>query len=502
MSSQRSRSLTQSVLHAEGLRAARPQVGGADIAVWPWIVAIVLAHGAILLTGGLVGPLAVWCLLPLVAAINMRRDRALPEASAVTVLSVGGLGLLHTAGLIGPVPPPGVTLALSILGLLGLASVFVACLLTRRAPALPDIAALDGFEALLSQLPSRLLILCPRGEVRRALGQAPDGIDPRAQSLAAMALIEDQPAISEALSQARHLGTAQVQFRSQAVGNTFAAADIRALAGGGYLALVRDATEAQRHELGLIKAREAADASSAARARFLANMSHELRTPLNAIMGFSDIMRSRMFGPLTGKYSDYAGLIHEAGGHLLDLINDVLDMSKIEAERYELSLEVMDAREPIAAALRLLRLQADDAGIRLRGVLPPSALEASLDRRAVKQIVINLVANALKFTPKGGEVTVTLQAYNGSLELIVSDTGIGIAPDDLARLGRPYVQAKVNPMEAEGTGLGLSLVRALAQLHGGDMTLESRLGEGTAVTIRFPGALDVQLPLELPRAAE
>ena len=207
MSSQRSLSLTQSALHAKGLRAARPQVGGAVMVVWSWLIAIVLAHAAILFTGGLVGPLAVWCLLPLVAAINMRRDRALPEASAVTVLSVGGLGLLHAAGLIGPVPPPGVTLALSILGLLGLASVFVACLLTRRAPALVDLAALDGFEALLSQLPSRLLILCPRGEVRRALGHVPDGVDPRAQSLACLALIEDRPAINEALAQARRLGS-------------------------------------------------------------------------------------------------------------------------------------------------------------------------------------------------------------------------------------------------------------------------------------------------------
>ncbi len=463
---------------------------------------IALADAAILMTGGLIGPLAIWCLLPLIAAMYMRRDRALPEAAALTVLSIGVLGLLHVAGLTGHVPQPVWNLALSILGLVGLASVFVVCILTGRAPPIANSASLDGVEALLAQLPNRLLILGPRGEVRRAHGQAPNGLDPKAKSLAALACFEDRPAITEALLQARRLGRAEVQFRSPALDNGFAAAEIQLLAGGGYLALVRDATEAQRRELGLIKAREAADAASAARARFLANMSHELRTPLNAIMGFSDIMRSRMFGPLTGKYSDYAGLIHEAGGHLLDLINDVLDMSKIEAERYELSLEVVDAREPVTAALRLLRLQADEAGIRLRGVLPPAALEANLDRRAIKQIVINLVANALKFTPKGGEVTVTLQAYSNSLELIVSDTGIGIGPDDLARLGRPFVQAMANPMEAEGTGLGLSLVRALAQLHGGNMTLESRLGEGTAVTIRLPYALDQELPLELPSAAE
>ena len=494
--------MTQSVPHACRLSASQPQAGGAALGVLSWLMVIMLAHGAIIMTGGLIGPLAIWCLLPLIAAMNMRRDRALPEAAALTVLSIGILGLLHAAGLMGRVPQPVWNLVLSILALLGLASVFVICILARRTPALADNAAIDEVEAMLAQLPSRLLILGPRGEVRRTFGQAPNGLDPKAKNLAALAYFEDRPLVTEALLQARRLGAAQVQFRSSALGDGFAEAEILVFAGGGFLALVRDATEAQRRELGLIKAREAADAASAARARFLANMSHELRTPLNAIMGFSDIMRSRMFGPLTGKYSDYAGLIHEAGGHLLDLINDVLDMSKIEAERYDLSLEFVDAREPVTAALRLLRLQADEAGVRLGGVLPPAALEANLDRRAIKQIVINLVANALKFTPKGGEVTVTLQAYENSLELIVSDTGIGIGPDDLARLGRPYAQAKINPMQAEGTGLGLSLVRALAQLHGGDMTLESRLGEGTAVTIRLPAALDPQLPLELPRAAE
>jgi cell cycle sensor histidine kinase DivJ len=449
-------------------------------------MAILAANAAILMSGGLVGPLAAWCVLPFAAAIHLRRAHAVAEAAALTIVSVGGLGLMHAARLIAPLPGPSWTLALSIMGLVGLAAVFVLCQLGRRPQPLSVLAALDGIDLLLSQLPQRLLILGPRGQVLRAFGHAPDWVDLKAQSLVAMALIEDRRAINDALAQARRLGTGQVQFRSHGSSHIYGAADLRVLPGGGFMALVRDATQAQ----------------SAARARFLANMSHELRTPLNAIMGFSDIMRSRMFGPLAGKYADYVGLIHEAGGHLLDLINDVLDISKIEADCYELSLEVMDAREPVTAALRLLRLQTDEAGIGLRGVLPPSEMMASLDRRAIKQIVINLVANGLKFTPRSGEVTVTLQAFDGGLELIVADTGIGIAPDDLAGLGRPYAQAKANPIAAEGTGLGLSLVRALAQLHGGDMYIESRLGEGTAVTIRLPGVLQDQLPLELSRSAE
>ena len=179
-------------------------------------------------------------------------------------------------------------------------------------------------------------------------------------------------------------------------------------------------------------------------------------------------------------------MIHDAGAHLLDLINDILDMSKIEAAKYELALEPLDAREPVSAALRLMRLQADDAGVQLRGLLPSEPLDAIADRRALKQIVLNLVSNALKFTPRGGLVTVQLMSLAGALELSVADTGIGIAEGDLQRLGRPYEQAGDADQHAKGTGLGLSLVRAFAELHGGEMSIESRLGEGTAVTVRLP----------------
>ena len=233
-------------------------------------------------------------------------------------------------------------------------------------------------------------------------------------------------------------------------------------------------------------ARDEAEADARGKMRFLANMSHELRTPLNAIMGFSDIMRARLFGELTPKYAEYAELIHESGGHLLDLINDVLDVSKIDADRYVLAREVFDVREAASAALRILRQQADDAGVQLRGVLPSEPLEVDADRRAIKQIVLNLCSNALKFTPAGGSVTVGFAAVARALEITVTDTGVGIAPEDLARLGRPYEQAGDASARVRGTGLGLSLVQALARLHGGDMAIESRLGEGTAVTVRLP----------------
>ena len=234
------------------------------------------------------------------------------------------------------------------------------------------------------------------------------------------------------------------------------------------------------------RARDDAQSDARGKMQFLANMSHELRTPLNAIMGFSDMMRARVFGELPPRYAEYAELIHEGGAHLLDLINDVLDASKLDADKYELSREVFDAREAVSASLRIVRKQADDAGVHLRGVLPAEPLEVDADRRAIKQIVLNLVSNALKFTPAGGSVSVGLAAAGQALEIAVSDTGVGIAPEDLARLGRPYEQAGDVADRTRGTGLGLSLVKAFARLHGGDMALESRLGEGTAVTVRLP----------------
>ena len=215
-------------------------------------------------------------------------------------------------------------------------------------------------------------------------------------------------------------------------------------------------------------------------------MSHELRTPLNAIMGFSDIMRQGLFGSLSDRYAEYAELIHDSGGHLLDLINDVLDMSKIEAERFELSRDIFDARDAVAGVLRLMRGQADRAGVQLRGLLPREPLDVTADRRAMKQIALNLVSNALKFTPRGGAVTVTIHADGPVLELVVADTGVGISAADMQRLGRPYEQAGGPAQRATGTGLGLSLVRSFAELHGGEMEIESRLGEGTTVTVRLP----------------
>jgi cell cycle sensor histidine kinase DivJ len=297
-------------------------------------------------------------------------------------------------------------------------------------------------------------------------------------------------------------GSAEAAFRPAHDAEGWWELSLRRMSSIRIVGAVRDARVQRAREAELEAARMAAEQQNAGKSRFLANMSHELRTPLNAIMGFSDIMRQRLFGPISDRYADYAELIHESGAHLLELINDVLDMSKIEADRFELAREAFDPREAVSAALRLMRGQADRAGVSLRGVLPPEFMEANADRRAVKQIAINLLSNALKFTPRGGAVTLTLQGAGESLELIVADTGVGIAPDDLERLGRPFEQAGDASQKAAGSGLGLSLVRAFAELHGGEMCIESTLGEGATVIVRMPVLIETAAEAPSPRAAQ
>jgi cell cycle sensor histidine kinase DivJ len=372
-----------------------------------------------------------------------------------------------------------------------------------QAGSVPDEAALQALEEQLAAQPHLILTLSPEGRALSAYGTVPEGISLDALfdvGLVQAAAKADQSALLAAIEAATRDGKGRAGFCPRHAAQAYAVVDLRHLADGRLSAILRDASLEHSNEVRLETARIEADDMNAGKSRFLANMSHELRTPLNAIMGFSDIMRTQMFGPLTGKYAEYVGLIHESGRHLLDLINDVLDMSKIQAQRYELTLEIFDIREPVSAALRLLRVQADEAGVKLRGSLPTGLIEANADRRALKQIVINLVSNAIKFTPAGGQITVNLQAYGDILDLSVIDNGIGISAEDVSRLGRPFEQVGDTTRNIGGTGLGLSLVRAFAELHGGEMIIESRLGEGTTVTVRLP-VLDVA-PISLPDPEE
>ncbi|MFT3809460.1 MAG: PAS domain-containing sensor histidine kinase [Micropepsaceae bacterium] len=245
----------------------------------------------------------------------------------------------------------------------------------------------------------------------------------------------------------------------------------------------RDVTARKMAEIEINKARETAESANRTKSRFLATMSHELRTPLNAIIGFSDMLKSELFGPMGPRYKEYSELIHESGTLLLDLINDILDMSKIEAGRFELSLETFRIGEAVETSARLLKAKAEQNGLTLNVETLDSA-PVNADKRAVKQILLNLMSNAIKFTPRGGSVNVSSRDAGDRVVLTVADTGVGIPAADVPRLGRPFEQATQDASLAKaGTGLGLALVRSLAQLHGGDLNIESVVGRGTVVTV-------------------
>jgi two-component system, cell cycle sensor histidine kinase DivJ len=257
--------------------------------------------------------------------------------------------------------------------------------------------------------------------------------------------------------------------------------------GADIVAVTREIGAFKAQSAALAQARDEALAATQEKSRFLANMSHELRTPLNAIIGFSEVMALEMFGPLSPRYRDYAGLIQDSGQHLLDLINGLLDMSKIEAGKFDLHEELFDFSEAAQGAARFVALAAERAGLVLDVKVAEDARLAFADKRAVKQMLVNLLANAVKFTQPGGHVTLAAHTEDKALVLTVADTGTGIAAADLERLGRPFEQGG-SASGKEGTGLGLALVKALAALHGGEASIASLLGEGTSVTVRLPHA--------------
>ena len=230
-----------------------------------------------------------------------------------------------------------------------------------------------------------------------------------------------------------------------------------------------------------------AEEANQAKSSFLANMSHELRTPLNAVIGFSEIMEAGMFGPLGAKkYREYCRDIHLSGQYLLDVINDILDMSKIEAGRIKLEPEEVELSGFLDDAIRVVASRADDKQLTLSAdIVEECRLVA--DRRLLKQIVLNLLSNAVKFTPVGGQITVRARADDTSVRIAIADTGIGIPKEALAKLGRPFEQVESQLTKShQGSGLGLAIAKSLTELHGGRMRIRSALGEGTTVMLRLP----------------
>ena len=256
----------------------------------------------------------------------------------------------------------------------------------------------------------------------------------------------------------------------------------------GVIAVMRDITDKVEREQALDMARKEAERANLWKDRFVANVSHELRTPLNAIIGFAEILGNKDIAPVDPeKTREYANIIHKSGEHLLTVVNSILDISKIEAGSFDILPEAFELPSLVDNCMDMLRLRAETGRVALMKDVHPEVSEIVADKRSVRQILINLVSNAIKFTPEGGAVTVGLQPAGNSIALTVRDTGIGIFEAELPKLGVPFFQASDNyDRDYEGTGLGLSVVRGLVGLHGGAIRIESAPGAGTLVRIKLP----------------
>lgn len=256
----------------------------------------------------------------------------------------------------------------------------------------------------------------------------------------------------------------------------------------GYRGVGRDITAQKRNQKVLNDALLASEQANRAKSEFLATMSHEFRTPLNAIIGFSEMLKEQYFGKLgADNYVEYAADIHSSGRHMLDLVNDVLDLSTIEAAKRQLTMEDFAFAEIVRDGVRNVETQLAHNGVTVKQDLPEDLPDLHADKRSIFQIVLNLLSNAMKFTGTGGHITISAAIRNGGFEFTVADTGIGIAADKLASITEPFMQTHENPhIAGTGTGLGLTIVKALVDAHGGTLRIESTPGEGTRVTVHLP----------------
>jgi PAS domain S-box-containing protein len=260
----------------------------------------------------------------------------------------------------------------------------------------------------------------------------------------------------------------------------------------GYRGVGRDVTTTTRAEQALREAKVQAETASRAKSDFLANMSHELRTPLNAIIGLSEMIKTEMLGPVANEqYRSYAGDINSSGLHLLSIINEILDLAKVEAGKMDLDMRLLNLAELAQDVLRILATQADAMGLTLEVAIAPDLPRVHADEQAIRRILFNLLSNAFKFTPSGGKVSVSLgQLSTGEIKLSIADTGIGIAPENIPKLMQPFVQLdNVYKRRTPGAGLGLAIVRSLVERHGGTVVIDSALEEGTRITVTLPASL-------------
>jgi len=450
---------------------------------------------ALLATGGFASPLALLVLaLPLEAWLVCRTSRA---ATAGAGASAAALLLASLTLYDAPSPTAWHWLPLLAYG---------ALVAPRLRPALSAVAQMEATptaSAAEALRDTAALTFSPQGEVLDCAGATPFGLATElldGTGLFERVHISDRLGWLSALADMRdgaERRSVELRLRLPRPGGRIGAeawgvVTVELLARPApspfLTGLMRESTimPALRAELG--EARAAAERLDLAKGRFLAAVSHELRTPLNSIIGFSDMLLHEMFGGFRDpRQKEYVELVRDSGHHLLAVVNSILDVSRIEAGSYATNPEPFRFVEAVASCTAMMSVQAEAKRIALQTRLGADLGEVHADRRAVQQILINLVSNAVKFTPEGGEVTIGARRGAARLTFWVTDNGIGIGEEDLARLGRPFTQVQNDyTRQFEGAGLGLSLVKGLVGLHEGTMTIDSTLGEGTTVTITLP----------------
>jgi cell cycle sensor histidine kinase DivJ len=466
-------------------------------------------------SGGIGSFAAIWLVMvPLEAALSASR-RVVALASTFALAAAGLLSVLSAAGLL----PPATAVANEHGALAALGIILAALYATGLALGAESLARTSFWLLYAEEDRYRLLarnmtdVITRHGRNGAVLFVSP-AAEPlfgvRTGELAGHGLFDrvhvaDRPAYLTALADAAALGEGRsVKFRIRRGGGTEPhaghfvwvemrcrpldrAMDMPNKDTREVVAVLRDVSERKAQERAIEIAQAESERANAAKSRFLATMSHELRTPLNAIIGFSEMLTNDSLVFDTARKHEYAKLINDSGRHLLSVVNGILEMSKMETGKFEITPEPFVPGQIIASCCDLLALKARDAGVELNRRIAFDLPEVVADRRAFNQILINLISNAIKFTPRGGRVTVSALCDGPNFFVTVEDTGVGIGENDLPRLGEAFFQARASyDRRHDGSGLGLSIVKGLVQLHGGDIDIRSRLGEGTRVTVRLP----------------